>query len=281
VIISKYILYDNLLYNGTVPATKLSMKRHKKRHPRTTDKHGIHAKDYQDMAIRSIDNTKKEKQKSETTRIPEKKSTPSTNSVNKPQKEELKEDEIIVVPALDSSDNDSLPKMEEPHNEKPGPGEVSLKEERAEGLNSENKASSQELDDFSLPQPSQRGTQSADQANISSNINAQNLEEREASIKESKQEAQNENVDFREIGFKQELEHKTIDDDKRLKIENDYAKTSSKYPYPTPWLQAADAWTRLYAGYVENAFVMTEYWLDQFSTIWLGGHKKIEKVKVE
>jgi hypothetical protein len=277
VIIRKYILYDDRLYNGRVPATKLSMKRHKKRHPRTTDKHGIHAKEYQDMAIRSIDNSKKEKQKSESTRIPEKKSTSSTDSVNKPQKEGLKEDERIVVLPLDSSDNDSLLKMEEPHNEKPGPEEVSLKDERAEGLNSGNKSSSQELDDFSLPQPSQRGTQSADQANISSNTDAQNLEEREASIKESKQEAQNENVDFREIGFIQELEHKTIDDDKRSKIENDYGKTSSKYPYLTPWT----AWTRLYAGYVENAFVMTEYWLDQFSTIWLSGRKKNEKVRVE
>ena len=67
-----------------VPATKLSMKHHKKRYSRKTDKQGIHANEYQDMAIRSLDNTQKEKQKIGSARIPEKESIPGVQSVSKP-----------------------------------------------------------------------------------------------------------------------------------------------------------------------------------------------------
>ena len=48
----------------------------------------------------------------------------------------------------------------------------------------------------------------------------------------------------------------------------------SSLMYSMPWLQAVNEWTKLYVGYTENAFMMTDYWLELISTIWLGKDKK-------
>ena len=97
-----------IFYITDSSATKLSMKHHKKRYSRKTDKQGIHANEYQDMAIRSLDNTQKEKQKIGSARIPEKESIPGVQSVSK-LKDEAIEGNKIAIPTKDSSNNESTP----------------------------------------------------------------------------------------------------------------------------------------------------------------------------
>ena len=106
------------------------MKHHKKRYSRKTDKQGIHANEYQDMAIRSLDNTQKEKKKIGSARIPEKESIPSVQSVSKPHKDEAIEGNKIAIPTKDSSNNDSTPSVvDDPRTKKPDPGDLVSKGE--------------------------------------------------------------------------------------------------------------------------------------------------------
>jgi len=107
----------------------------------------------------------------------------------------------------------------------------------------------------------------------STDINSSNLDSNEALIGESKQGTQNDNVETSSSRTRQEQDYKRKEDEVRFREENHFNPKSSLM-YSMPWLQAVNAWTKLYVGYTENAFMMTDYWLELISTIWLGKDKK-------
>ncbi|MGA9296740.1 MAG: hypothetical protein WBV72_04980, partial [Nitrososphaeraceae archaeon] len=164
------------------------MKYHKKRYSRKTDKQGIHANEYQDMAIRSLDNTQKEKKKIGSARIPEKESIPSVQSVSKPHKDEAIEGIKIAIPTKDSSNNDSTPSVvDDPRTKKPGPGDLALNSNTKEVSTSKNMGGVQEFNTSSAAQQMQPNPQTSDQGRASTDINSSNLDSNEALIGESKQ----------------------------------------------------------------------------------------------
>jgi hypothetical protein len=250
------------------------MKHHKKRYSRKTDKQGIHANEYQDMAIRSLDNTQKEKQKIGSTRIPEKESIPSVQSVTKPHKDEAIEGNKIAIPTKDSSNKDSTPSVvDDPRTKKPDPGDLALKANAKEVPTSKNMGDIQEFNTSSAAQQMQPNPQTSHQGRASTDINSSNLDSNEAMIGESKQGTQNNNVETSSSRTQQEQDYKRKEDEERFREENHFNPKSSLM-YSIPWLQAVNAWTKLYVGYTENAFMMTDYWLELISTIWLGKDKK-------
>lgn len=251
------------------------MKHHKKRYSRKTDKQGIHANEYQDMAIRSLDNTQKEKQKIGSARIPEKESIPSVQSVSKPHKDEAIEGIKIEIPTKDSSNNESTPSMvDDLHTKKPGPGDLALKANAKEVPTSKNMGGGiQEFNTSSAAQQMQPNPQTSHQGRASTDINSSNLDSNEALIGESKQGTQNDNVETSSSRTQQEQDYKRKEDEERFREENHFNPKSSLM-YSMPWLQAVNEWTKLYVGYTENAFMMTDYWLELISTIWLGKDKK-------
>jgi len=251
------------------------MKHHKKRYSRKTDKQGIHANEYQDMAIRSLDNTKKEKQKIGSARIPEKESIPGVQSVSKPHKDEAIEGNKIVIPTKDSSNNESTPSVvDDLHTKKPGPGDLALKANAKEVPTSKNMGGGiQEFNTSSAAQQMQPNPQTSHQERASTDINSSNLDSNEALIGESKQGTQNDNVETSSSRTQQEQDYEWKEDEERFREENHFNPKSS-LKYSMPWLQAVNEWTKLYVGYTENAFMMTDYWLELISTIWLGKDKK-------
>ena len=231
------------------------MKHHKKQYSRKTDKQGIHANEYQDMAIRSLDNTQKEKKKIGSAQIPEKGSIPSVQSESKPHKDEAIEGNKIAIPTKDSSINDSTPSVvDDPRTKKPGPGDLALNANAKEVSTSKNMGGVQEFNTSSAAQQMQPNPQTSHQGRASTDINSSNLDSNEALIGESKQGTQNDNVETSSSRTRQEQDYKRKEE--------------------LPWLQAINAWTKLYVGYTENAFMMTDYCLELISTIWLGKDKK-------
>jgi hypothetical protein len=250
------------------------MKHHKKRYYIKTDKQGIHANEYQGMAIRSLDNTQKEKQKVGSARIPEKKSIPSVQSVSKPHKDEAIEGNKIAIPTKDSSNNDSTPSaVDDLRIKKPDPGDVALKAKAKEVPTSKNTGGSQAFNTSSAPQQTQPNPQTSQQGRASTDINSSNLDSNEALVGESKQGTQNDNMETSSSRTQQEQDYKRKEDEERLREENHFISKTSLM-YSMPWIQAADAWTKQYVGFVENAFMMTDYWLELISTIWLGKDTK-------
>jgi hypothetical protein len=250
------------------------MKHHKKRYSRKTDKQGIHANEYQDMAIRSLDNTQKEKKKIGSARIPEKESIPSVQSESKPHNDEAIEGNKIAIPTKDSSNNDSTPSVvDDPRIKKPGPGDLALNANAKEVSTSKNMGGVQEFNTSSAAQQMQPNPQTSHQGRASTDINSSNLDSNEALIGESKQGTQNDNVETSSSRTRQEQDYKRKEDEVRFREENHFNPKSSLM-YSMPWLQAVNAWTKLYVGYTENAFMMTDYWLELISTIWLGKDKK-------
>lgn len=250
------------------------MKHHKKRYSRKTDKQGIHANEYQDMAIRSLNNTQKEKQKIGSARIPDKESIPSVQSENKPHKDEALEGNKIAIPTKDSSNNDSTPSVvDDPRTKKPGPGDLALNANAKEVPTSKNMGGAQEFNTSSAAQQMQPNPQTSHQGRASTDINSSNLDSKEALIGESKQGTQNDNVETSSSRTQQEQDYKRKEDEERFREENHFNPKSSLM-YSMPWLQAVNEWTKLYVGYTENAFMMTDYWLELISTIWLGKDKK-------
>jgi hypothetical protein len=250
------------------------MKHHKKQYSRKTDKQGIHANEYQDMAIRSLDNTQKEKKKIGSARIPEKESIPSVQSESKPHKDEAIEGNKIAIPTKDSSINDSTPSVvDDPRTKKSGPGDLALNANAKEVSTSKNMGDVQEFNTSSAAQQMQPNPQTSHQGRASTDINSSNLDSNEALIGESKQGTQNDNVETSSSRTRQEQDYKRKEDEVRFREENHFNPKSSLM-YSMPWLQAVDAWTKLYVGYTENAFMMTDYWLKLISTIWLGKDKK-------
>lgn len=250
------------------------MKHHKKRYSRKTDKQGIHVNEYQDMAIRSLDNTQKEKQKIKSARIPEKESIPSVQSVSKPHKDEAIEGNKIAIPTKDSSNNDSTPSVvDDPRTKKPDPGDLALKANAKEVPTSKNMGGIQEFNTSSAAQQMQPNPQTSHQGRASTDINSSNLDSNEALIGESKQGTQNDNVETSSSRTQQKQDYKRKEDEERFREENHF-NPKTHLMYSMPWLQAANAWTKLYVGFTENAFMMTDYWLELISTIWLGKDKK-------
>jgi hypothetical protein len=249
------------------------MKHHKKRYSRKTDKQGIHANEYQDMAIRSLDNTQKEKQKTGSARIPDKESIPSVQSVSKPHKDEAIEGNKIAIPTKDFSNNDSTPSVvDDPRTKKPDPGDLALKANAKEVPTSKNMGDVQEFNTSSAAQQ-QPNPQTSHQGRASTDINSSNLDSNEALIGESKQGTQNDNMGTSSSRTQQEKDYKRKEDEERFREEN-YFNPKSSLMYSMPWFQAVNAWTKLYVGYTENAFMMTDYWLELISTIWIGKTKK-------
>jgi hypothetical protein len=250
------------------------MKHHKKRYSRKTDKQGIHANEYQDMAIRSLDNTQKEKQKIGSARIPEKEFIPSVQSESKPHKDEAIEGNKIAIPTKDSSNNDSTPSVvDDPRTKKPDPGDLALKANAKEVPTSKNMGGIQEFNTSSAAQQMQPNPQTSHQGRASTDISSSNLDSNEALIGESKQGTQNDNVETSSSRTQQEQDYKRKEDEERFREENHFNPKTSLM-YSMPWLQAANAWTKLYVGFTKNAFMMTDYWLELISTIWLGKDKK-------
>jgi hypothetical protein len=256
------------------------MKHHKKRYSRKTDKQGIHANEYQDMAIRSLDNTQKEKQKIGSARIPEKESIHSVQSVSKPQKDEAIEGNKIAIPTNDSSNNESTPSVvDDPRIKKPDPGDLAQKANAKEVPTSKNMGDIQEFNTSSAAQQMQPNPRTSHQGRASTDTNSSNLDSNEALIGESKQGTQNDNVETSSSRTQEEQDYKRKEDEELFREENHFNPKSSLM-YSMPWLQAVNAWTKLYVGYTENAFMMTDYWLELISTIWLGKNKK-DRVKVQ
>jgi hypothetical protein len=250
------------------------MKHHKKRYSRKTDKQGIHANEYQDMAIRSLDNTQKEKQKIGSARIPEKESIHSVQSVSKPQKGEAIEGNKIAIPTKDSSNNESTPSVvDDPRIKKPDPGDLAQKANAKEVPTSKNMGDIQEFNTSSAAQQMQPNPRTSHQGRASTDTNSSNLDSNEALIGESKQGTQNDNVETSSSRTQEEQDYKRKEDEELFREENHFNPKSSLM-YSMPWLQAVNAWTKLYVGYTENAFMMTDYWLELISTIWLGKNKK-------
>ena len=118
----------------------------------------------------------------------------------------------------------------------------------------------------------QPNPQTSHQGRASTDINSSNLDSNEALIGESKQGTQNDNVETSSSRTQQEQDYRK-EDEERFREENHFNLKSSLM-YSMPWLQAVNEWTKLYVGYTENAFMMTDYWLELISTIWLGKDKK-------
>jgi hypothetical protein len=254
------------------------MKHHKKRYYRKTDKQGIHANEYQGMAIRSLDNTQKEKQKAGSARIPEKKLIPSVQPESKPHEDEAIEGNKIVIPTKDSPNNDSTPSaVDDLRIKKPDPGDLALKAKATEVSTSKNTGGSQAFNTSSASQQTQPNPQTSQQERASTDISSSNLDSNEALVGESEQGTQNDNMETNSSRTQQEQDYKRKEDEERLREVNHFnSKTSLMYSMP--WIQAADAWTKQYVGFTEYAFVMTDYWMELISAIWLGKDKKDSKV---
>ena len=217
---------------------------------------------------------KKKRQKIGSAQIPEKESIPSVQSVSKPHKDEAIEGNKIAIPTKDSSINDSTPSVvDDPRTKKPGPGDLALNANAKEVSTSKNMGGVQEFNTSSAAQQMQPNPQTSHQGRASTDINSSNLDSNEALIGESKQGTQNDNVETSSSRTRQEQDYKRKEDEVRFREENHFNPKSSLM-YSMPWLQAVDAWTKLYVGYTENAFMMTDYWLELISTIWLGKDKK-------
>ncbi|MGB7558568.1 MAG: hypothetical protein WBM37_08635, partial [Nitrososphaeraceae archaeon] len=177
-------------------------------------------------------------------------------------------------PTKDSSINDSTPSVvDDPRTKKPGPGDLALNANAKEVSTSKNMGGIQEFNTSSADQQMQPNPQTSHQGRASTDINSSNLDSNEALIGESKQGTHNDNVETSSSRTRQEQDYKRKEDEVRFREENHFNPKSSLM-YSMPWLQAVDAWTKLYVGYTENVFMMTDYWLKLISTIWLGKDKK-------
>jgi hypothetical protein len=163
--------------------------------------------------------------------------------------------------------------VDDPRTKKPDPGDLALKANAKEVPTSKNMGGIQEFNTSSAAQQTQPNPQTSHQGRASTDINSSNLDSNEALIGESKQGTQNDNVETSSSRTQQEQDYKRKEDEERFREENHFNPKSSLM-YSIPWLQAVNAWTKLYVGYTENAFMMTDYWLELISTIWLGKDKK-------
>jgi hypothetical protein len=249
---------------------------HKKRYSRKTDKQGIRAKKYEGMAIRSLDRPQEEKQRSRSAGIPEIKSIPNTQLVNKPHEDDSVEAKSIGFQTMDSSVTEPTPgKVEDTHFKNQDRGDSARKMEAKEVPVSMNTASGQAVNSSSVSQQLQANQHSSHQERESPYANASKLDSGEVAIGESKQRTSVDNVETSRTRIKQEEHYRTKEDEDQLSEESHFNSKLSLVR-SVPWFRAVDAWTKQYVEFTDSAFMMIDYWLDLISATWLGKTKKTD-----
>jgi hypothetical protein len=249
---------------------------HKKGYPRKTDKQGTHAKKYEGMAIRSLDRPQEEKQRTRSVGIPEKKSIPNTQLVNKDHEGDSIEGNPIEFQTMDSSVIESTPGMvEDTHFKNQDRGDSARKMEAKEVPISKNTASSQEVNPSSVSRKIQANQHSSHQGHESPDANASKVASSEVAIGESKQRTNIDNMETSRTRTKQEEDYKTKEDEDQSGEESHFNSKSSLM-YSVPWFREVDAWTKQYVVFTDSAFMMIDYWLDLISATWLGKTKKTD-----
>ena len=222
------------------------------------------------MAIRSLDRSQKEKQRSRSAGIPDKKSIPSTKPVSKPHEDGAIEGNTIEIQTM-NSDIESNPRaVADTHIKDQDRGDSDRKMEAKEVPISMNTAGSKALNASSVGQKMQANPHSSHQGRESPNTNASKLD---VPIGESKQGTNNDNMETSRTRINQEEDYKTKEDEDQLSDESHF-NSKPTLMYSVPLLHAFDAWTKQYVEFTDSAFMIMDYWLDLISTTWLGKDKK-------
>lgn len=258
------------------------MKRQRKTGSRATNKRSAGKKEYQDMAIRSINYNKEERQKIKNTASDIKNLDNRPDITNKPQKVEQQEkvaDSTTTIPEIfDSSKYNAATELKEAANMKEGEHlkEVLMSVDKKEPLNPENLDTGKLIDNSQPPRPE---ALSSTAEIVSNDVNPPSLEDRAAVLRGSKEPLDNGSQDNK-ILTQQDGEYKQKEDEKQEEINKDYPQAASMWP------NLINAWSDLYVESAKNMATITEYWINLFSIPWLGGYKtgdtkKKDKVKVE
>jgi hypothetical protein len=227
------------------------------------------------MAIRSLDRPQEEKQMSRSAGIPEKKSNPNTQLVNKPHEDNSIEGNTIEFQTMDSSVESTPGMVEDTHFKNQGRGDSARKMEAKEVPISMNTASSQAVNSSSVSQQMQANQHSSLQGRESPYAKASKLDSSEVAIRESKQRPNIDNVETSRTRIKQEEDYKTKEVEDQLSEESHFNSKPSLMR-SVPWFRAVDAWTKQYAEFTDSALMMIDYWLDLISATWLGKTKKTD-----
>jgi hypothetical protein len=225
------------------------------------------------MAIRSLDRPQKEKRRSGSTGIPEKKSIPSTKPVSKFHEDDEIEGNTIEIQTMESSDIESTSKsVEDMHIKNQDLGDSARKMQAKEAPISEKAAGSRALNASSISQQMQANPHSSHQGRESPYTNASKLDSIEVPIGESKQGTNNDNMETSRIRIQQEQGYKMKEDEDQLDDEGHF-NSQPPLMYSVPWFHPVDAWTKQYVEFTDSALMIIDYWLDLISTTWLGKDK--------
>jgi hypothetical protein len=254
----------------------MNRKRRRKRSPqKARDKVEKHEEELnQGMALRGIIDKEKKKQKDE-----EKKKAPSvqssdlvsnsnTNFENKQSQRDNargnNKDTTSIPEVFDSSKYDSMAKMKESFDMKGGGHlkEVLSSIEKEEPIEPTTM-------DTKLPNMDTNSHSAAASATVTADASPPSLEERAATLRNSKEENI---VDNSLAGSKEETQEEVV----AAKDKNAEPHLSPKVadPYTIFWRDAAKSWNDFYIEYARSASETTKYWLDLFSKSWLFGYKR-------
>src|SRR5919109_3568855 len=165
------------------------MKRQRKTGSRATNKRSAGKKEYQDMAIRSINYNKEERQKIKNTASDIKNLDNRPDITNKPQKVEQQEkaaDSTTTIPEIfDSSKYNAATEIKEAANikEEEHLKEVLMSVDKEEPLKPENSYAGKNIDNSEPPRPEASSTAEI----VSNNVNPPSLEEKAAMLRGSKE----------------------------------------------------------------------------------------------
>jgi hypothetical protein len=252
------------------------MKRQRKTGSRATNKRSAGKKEYQDMAIRSINYNKEERQKIKNTASDIKNLDNRPDITNKPQKVEQQEkvaDSTTTIPEIfDSSKYNAATEIKEAANikEEEHLKEVLMSVAKEEALKPENSYAGKNIDNSEPPRPEASSTAEV----VSNNVNPPSLEEKAAMLRGSKELLDKDLQDNRNV-TQQDRENKQEEDEKQKEINKDYPRVAFT------WTNLINSWSDLYIESAKNMATITEYWINLFSVPWPEGYKKKDKVKVE
>jgi hypothetical protein len=230
----------------------------------------------QDMAIRGIANRAKKEQKEEKkNKAPSVESLDSasnTNPANKPSQQNENtlsnnSDTTTIPEVFDSSKYDSMTEMKESADMKEGEGHLKevlssvKKETPIEPTTTNTKLSNMD----SSPSTAEGSTP---------DISPPNLEERESTLRNSREEQiADRHLEVSKDKSKEEEEEEVRVKDKKAYSRQDYSSNIAG-SYTSFWQDVAKSWNDFYIEYARNASEITKYWLDLFSKSWLFGYKK-------
>jgi hypothetical protein len=225
-------------------------------------------KSYQDVAVRSIADREKrrEEEKSKTPESTVKVSDPiiKEQALQKDKTGNDNKDETTIKGVFESSKSDSMVEMEKSAaiKEREHPEEVLTSVEKAKSIDPTTTKVTK-ISEVNVDSPPRKAT-------TFPNVSPQNLDERAANLRDSKEEQIM-------VGSKEPSQEEIIEiKDKKTDAEPPLSQGLDE-SYTNFWLEATKSWTDLYVESARNVAEATEYWLGLFFKPWLSGGRSKDR----